>query len=1344
MIEINIKNWLRKKVATHRRTWAIFALASLFFTLVGPTLQSSAQSQVICDLGVARNTNSNYGPAMNKNRIYGGETFRTFLLFKLPEEMVKACGEPKNVSFEFSYNLTYYDGTNITYDENGAASGTYANQVVKRRLISEYEVQSGKNVGYKSGVDNTLEALFSGVTTKLNDTSGKFNNFKLKVYGRAFLASNPDQRTNGNENLSSWWVSSEATIEPGSGTHPETNLGLTVTDQTGNQNTGNVKTDYKAEEIRIKYSGVNTVYRITKEEVGKSLDINYTFDWASEQHPNPASDTVDGNPFRSVFVGFDYDRGNNAVVRCSGLWGTGNCNNAKGSFGDATGSFSLPKSGTINIPITQKANERKDGIGIEEEGFNSTGSATPGTKLGSKGYVIFPVLRLGGPGNDIGYYLSAAHFQVELYENEVSRRRAYENNGINCTNEPEKCKQTAGTEQTGQAGTQATSGQLNKVEEIIAQVLGWFFDLINRMIYWLFGFLVAPLLTAFLGVRTYKDEFVNIVLPGWQLLRDMMNIGFILAIIFTGLTTVFRVGGHGYKEMLISIIMAALLVNFGLVVAQGVLGIADTLQNQFLPAHEESVKNLAKNLMVTPVQNFRENLPQLVGGQGLTDIVGYLIISTAVAFGSFIVFCTLVAYLAIRIVGLLILLMLSPIAFGAGALPQTKGLSSKWWDNFLHYAFFTPIIGFFVNVSAIISTQQFFSYQSLNLNNLADSSFSGQAAQFVVASGGHILMLVFLVAGMQVANKLGIAGAGAITKMADKAWKAPFLKAGQIISAPAAAVPKLAKMGAERAFEGVQNKLGVTLDPRIWKHEIEHFFEEQKQKRLKARQATGTRFANPHDALEAYATWHGWKRMATKAGRKLAGKTTDVGQVEHEIGKLKKRKDGLLAYEQREEMENKLASLQGLTSGTGEKLTVSESEEQLAVVGEELAKAKEKRTKLTQELKDLKEPGSGASATEITDKETELKKAGEKFNALNELSKRLKTDIEAAVTTGATQIDWGAIRTGLVGVAGLTATTVSDNMDALLKPIKDKAPEEIKKIQRRLKYDRALKQSYGIQVDISPTVKANPAAFKKAKDDILAAVNHQREHLKEEIEHEEHVSSSMRMPEMYAQRTARLEAEGKEQSKIRGIDDADELIRLYKDAVHEGNFARAGAVMKKLAQDQNFNELLAATGNETSLAGMQKFFDDFARETKMNPDQKFQLASEVGYINEAGNWWDLSRVTKVGSKGLEWASNDTHQKIISNEMSKRFTQRAARDFGRLAYVTEDTTGAIPKRKLHKAGIDQLKRMDYFDARNELKRNMRSNTANAIMGDPEWDKKLSRAGVSPDMLAVIRTVAAKKD
>ena len=148
--------------------------------------------------------------------------------------------------------------------------------------------------------------------------------------------------------------------------------------------------------------------------------------------------------------------------------------------------------------------------------------------------------------------------------------------------------------------------------------------------------------------------------------------------------------------------------------------------------------------------------------------------------GCFAVFAAIAVFLAIRIVALWLLLLISPIAYAAGILPSTAQYRGEWWKNFLRYAFFTPIMAFFLNLTALISNQ--FKENTI-LQSVSDPALykelgNSDLATFVFRVASNLLLLVFLIAALKVADMAGIYGAKGITSIAQKGIFLPFALLG--------------------------------------------------------------------------------------------------------------------------------------------------------------------------------------------------------------------------------------------------------------------------------------------------------------------------------------------------------------------------------------------------------------------------------------------------------------------------------------------------------------------------------------------------------------------------------------
>lgn len=366
------------------------------------------------------------------------------------------------------------------------------------------------------------------------------------------------------------------------------------------------------------------------------------------------------------------------------------------------------------------------------------------------------------------------------------------------------------TQGAGQNGDQATPGV---IRGFINLIVGMVFGIIQEILYAIFYILIVPIMQAMLSIRTYTDTFVSVIYPGWIVLRNLCNIIFIIAIMVIAMGTLLRVDSYKSRSVLVQLILAALLVNFSLVIAQVILGVADTVQNQFLPNNAEVIRALAKDLMVA----YRSTLFDLnLTGYWSGLVLQFMLL--ILSFGSFMVFLAIAAFLFIRIIMLWILLMLSPLAYAAGALPSTAHYRTEWWTTFLKYAFFTPIMAFFLNLTAIIAT----TYKTnpiFGALGIKDSDFgggtAGSIAGFVFRAGSTLLLIVFLIVALKVAESFSIFGAGEISKFAKGGMFLPVkaLKTG--VGAGAGAVGRAyAKWttGKIKTAQDIADKSGKKID----------------------------------------------------------------------------------------------------------------------------------------------------------------------------------------------------------------------------------------------------------------------------------------------------------------------------------------------------------------------------------------------------------------------------------------------------------------------------------------------------------------------------------------------------
>ena len=240
------------------------------------------------------------------------------------------------------------------------------------------------------------------------------------------------------------------------------------------------------------------------------------------------------------------------------------------------------------------------------------------------------------------------------------------------------------------------------------------------------GWIICPVTAAVSGVGNWAWEIIEKnflvidtnglfgnsgVNSAWGTIRDIANIAFIivvLVIIFSQLTGV-GIDNYGIKKMLPKIIVAAVLVNLSLIICQLCVEVSNIVG--------QSVRSWLTNLAPTAgagmgaVGSGMLGVALGAGGMGL-----YALLNGTTLGGAFaalglavlgivivIVFAILVLYiiLVIREAGVVLLIIISPIALTCRILPNTEKLYKKWFDLFKAVLVVYPLCSFMIGAGQL-------------------------------------------------------------------------------------------------------------------------------------------------------------------------------------------------------------------------------------------------------------------------------------------------------------------------------------------------------------------------------------------------------------------------------------------------------------------------------------------------------------------------------------------------------------------------------------------------------------------------------------------------------------------
>lgn len=242
----------------------------------------------------------------------------------------------------------------------------------------------------------------------------------------------------------------------------------------------------------------------------------------------------------------------------------------------------------------------------------------------------------------------------------------------------------------------------------------------------LFQYAVSPLLRVHESVLTGLSSSSNSPMyQAWSFFRNVANIMFVIAMLFVIFSQItgFGIDNYGIKKILPKLIVTAIIVNFSYIIC----GIFVDLSNII----GEGIKNILESVAgstTTATEKLGDNvvgaINALVGALATAGAVtGGLTIagaalSSAVVSGSlltvifpilaFVGSALMAGFFAMLMLGLrqaliIIMIVISPVAFVLYAIPNTNGLFKKWFQLFKTLLMLFPVFCFMVGGGFLVS-----------------------------------------------------------------------------------------------------------------------------------------------------------------------------------------------------------------------------------------------------------------------------------------------------------------------------------------------------------------------------------------------------------------------------------------------------------------------------------------------------------------------------------------------------------------------------------------------------------------------------------------------------------------
>jgi len=322
----------------------------------------------------------------------------------------------------------------------------------------------------------------------------------------------------------------------------------------------------------------------------------------------------------------------------------------------------------------------------------------------------------------------------------------------------------------------ATNTGLGQILPFIEMILGIFNALAQFII-----IQAIDLLGPVLGFNKFiTNPMVNV---GWPFIQGIANLGFIIALLFIAFATTLRFETVGIRRMLPRLLLAAVLINFSLVIGGVLIDMSRILMaimlNMMAPEGAQinvntigaiplngfdlitSIEQLSTIDRRSMLSRFGDFIPGVAIVKSFFtnnfEIVATMLLKTFlfwIAAGSLLI---IVAQLFVRYIVLVLLLMIAPLAYLAIAFPLAENLAKRWWTMFLKYVFYGPVVIFILLIMSRVIE--------------ANKQFPANLSEFHKGLLNLAVTASLLVIAAQAGKQAGLIGAAATVGFVTKQGK---------------------------------------------------------------------------------------------------------------------------------------------------------------------------------------------------------------------------------------------------------------------------------------------------------------------------------------------------------------------------------------------------------------------------------------------------------------------------------------------------------------------------------------------------------------------------------------------
>lgn len=281
----------------------------------------------------------------------------------------------------------------------------------------------------------------------------------------------------------------------------------------------------------------------------------------------------------------------------------------------------------------------------------------------------------------------------------------------------QKCKGTSGQLPSGSTSDSQNDATTDKDVTCAVEKVGWIVCPILESMAKISDSMFDVLADNFLRTDTalFRDDSGTKV--AWEIARNLANVMFIIAflVIIISQVTSMGISNYGIKKMLPRLVIAAIAVNVSYYICQLVVDLTNIFGYEIQNALVQVANNVGPSVFGNASSFGVSNTGNGATDTGVLTVIAVAALASAAVWlilgpGLAVITVVIVTVLAILIILMLrkalivLLIVVSPIAFVLYLLPNTEKFFSKWMKMFGQLLMVFPVVGLLFGAGQLAST----------------------------------------------------------------------------------------------------------------------------------------------------------------------------------------------------------------------------------------------------------------------------------------------------------------------------------------------------------------------------------------------------------------------------------------------------------------------------------------------------------------------------------------------------------------------------------------------------------------------------------------------------------------